>query len=116
MLVLACTLSKRMGFLKCVYRFLYAGFSSLSIRGWSNRVMACGRLERLWGVGRSSAIMSSRVGYHTVRRSVELGTSTPPLSVAIRRQCAFSPITFNNRFNFAYLLFGFVDRTLSALF
>jgi len=78
MLVLACTLSKRMGFLKCVFVFLYAGFSSLTIRVWSDRVMACGRLERLWGVGRSSAIMLSRVGHHTVSRSVELGTSTPP--------------------------------------
>jgi len=50
MLVSACTLSNRMGFLKS---------------------------ERLWGVGRSSAIMLSRVGHRTVSRSVELGTSIP---------------------------------------
>ena len=110
-LVAACTLSKRMGFLKCVFcRFSFTpAFPSLSlsIRVWSDRVMACGRSERLWGVGRSSAIMLSRVVHRTVSRS--------PLSVAIRCRCAFHPITFNNRFNFADVLFGLVDRTLSAL-
>jgi len=38
------------------FHFRYAGLSSLSLRAWSDRVMDCGKLERLWGVGRSVGI------------------------------------------------------------
>ena len=79
------------GIFKVRYRFLYASFSSLSIRVWSDRAMACSRLERLWGVGRLSAIMLSRVGHHTVSRSVELGTSTPPYLLQYAASARLAP-------------------------
>jgi len=79
------------GLFKVCFVFFMPGFP-LSLRAWSNRVMACGWLERLWGVGHSSGITWSRAGrmhHHTASRCVELGTSTP-LSVAIRRHCALA--------------------------
>ena len=66
------------GIFKVRCRFLYAGFSSLSPRGWSDRVMACDRSERLWGVGRSSGITWSRAVLCHNTAVLKLGTSTPP--------------------------------------
>ena len=85
MLVLACTLSKRMGFSKCVSFFLYARSDFLALRAWSDRVVSCGRLERLWGVGRSSGITWSRAGPCCRARNQYIH-----LSVAINCHCALT--------------------------
>lgn len=87
----------------------------------------CARLMALWYVAgwrdrgtwvahRVSRGAELGLRHDTASCSVELVTSnntstccnTPPLRVG--------PIKSNNRFNFACVLFGFVDRTLSALF
>ena len=85
----------------------------LSLRTLCDHVVTC---ERSWGVGCSSGISwSTAVGlcYHTASCSVELGTSTPCCNTPSLRA---SPVRFDNQLNFAYVLFSFVERTLSVLF